>query len=268
MFLFSMSVGAVYVINQIADYEVDRLNDGFALLVAGAISRTQAVTIAVGIAVLSIGSLWLRAGFLALCAVAALALGLLYSTKPTYFSGRPFCDFCANAAGYGVIAFGLGWMLSGSSLLTLQFPYAALPYFLLMAAGSISSTIPDVAGDRRMHKCTTAVFLGVDNAHLLASGLLLAGLIAALAGRDWIAVTSAALSLPIYVIFVFVKSPRIMEATYKIGGAVTMVLAASVCPVIIAPSILTVAATWAYFRFRHRVNYPSLLPASYVARHS
>jgi 4-hydroxybenzoate polyprenyltransferase len=268
MFLFSMSVGAVYVINQIADYAVDALNDGFPLLVRGGISRVRAGQIAAAVALLSIISLLLRSGSLALCAAAALTLGVFYSFKPGYLSGRPFCDFCANAAGYGIIAFGVGWILSGSGMLTPRFVRAAAPYFLLMCAGSISSTIPDIAGDRTAGKITTAVFLGAGTAHLLACGFLLCAAGFALVFGDWVALTCAALSLPFYAAFVFVKSRRIMEATYKVGGGVTMLLAGYVFPVIIIPSILALCATWAYFRFRYQVNYPSLLPASHVSPHS
>ncbi|MBN1129898.1 MAG: UbiA family prenyltransferase, partial [Chitinispirillaceae bacterium] len=110
--VFSLSVGCVYVLNQIADIEVDKKNSGLPLLASGIVSRTHA-TAAIAIAALLSILIPALAGHatIALLSIAAIATGLLYSFKPTFFSGRPVADFLANAAGFGVIAFGCGWHL-------------------------------------------------------------------------------------------------------------------------------------------------------------
>lgn len=265
MFWFSASVGAVYILNQIADARVDAMNEGFPLLLHTTITKSQALCIALGAGLIAVALLHFKDDRLSLCAAAALVVGSVYSFKPFLFSGRPFLDFLTNALGYGGIAFGVGWVLGGRALWSPHFIAAAAPYFFLMCAGSISSTLPDYVGDRDGGKRTTAVAFGIGAAHGLATLLLVLAAVLALPRMDWIALTSAIVSLPIYLLYALSGTPRAMEATYKIGGGITMFLAALIYPVMILPALGMFAATWLYFRYRHGVNYPSLLPATHVS---
>jgi 4-hydroxybenzoate polyprenyltransferase len=142
IFIFSLSVGAVYVFNQIVDRKVDELNAGFALQIKGNIPVVNAWAAAVILALLSVVVPLLYLPDLALFSVAALVIGVLYCARPSYFTGRPFIDFLTNATGYGIVSFGVGWYLAAGRPGT-QFILSALPYFFMMCAGSISSTVPD-----------------------------------------------------------------------------------------------------------------------------
>jgi 4-hydroxybenzoate polyprenyltransferase len=262
MIVFSFSVGAVYVMNQIADYEVDRANDGFPLLVKVRYPRGSLFAAIVACAMIGcIAPLARHAGVSAL-SLAALALGFVYSAKPAYLSGRPVLDFLANAAGYGWIAFGAGWLLSGARvpLLSIEYIRASMPYFLLMCAGSISSTIPDMAGDARGGKRTTAVALGASRAHALACAFLVAAAVAAAFAHDTVAGICAGIALPIYAAFFFRRTRMWMEATYKIGGGAMMIAAGVIMPAFAVAAAVTFGAAWLYFRLRHRISYPSLVP--------
>lgn len=265
IFIFSMSVGAVYILNQIADYDVDRSNDGFPLLVHGGLSIGSAVIFASILSVLSVVVLLIKDIRLAYFPTTALLLGNLYSFKPAYLSGRPVADFLANAAGFGLIAFGFGWHLAGGNVLTSYFLLSCSPYFFLMCAGSISSTLPDMEGDKKFGKITTPVAIGASKAHITATCLIVLAGILSYITEDRLALTCSALSIPIYLIYCFDKRRIFMEATYKIGGAIIIVMALIVFPAIIIPSLVVSIGTWVYFRFRHNVSYPSLLPASHVA---
>jgi 4-hydroxybenzoate polyprenyltransferase len=257
--VFSFSVAAVYVMNQIADREVDALNGGFALMVHGRVRKEAAWAAAAGFAALALVPSALWAPELLPYCIASLALGIAYSFKPAFFSGRPGLDFLANAAGYGLIAFGAGWTLGGGQI-TIWFLRGAAPYFFLMCAGSISSTLPDRQGDLACGKHTTAVVCGERMAHLLA--MLFLGLAAAAGylGGDHCAVAAAALTFPFYIAYALLESRLWMEATYKIGGGILMLIAALVFPALIAPAALTVAAVRLYFRYRHNARYPALVP--------
>jgi 4-hydroxybenzoate polyprenyltransferase len=259
--VFSLSVGCVYVLNQIADIAADRENGGFPLLASGVVSLPQAYVAASLSALLSI-LLPLLTGYLtlALLSIAAIITGLLYSFKPTYFSGRPFLDFLANAFGFGMIAFACGWYCSGNQFFTLRFFNAALPYFFLMCAGSISSTIPDILGDRATGKKTTAVLLGARNAHVLALVFLCLATIDSLFVKDLLALFCSGASLPIYILYHCFPKKILEESTYKIGGALCMFAAALFTPWFIIFGCATAFATWMYFRYRHHVSYPSLVP--------
>jgi 4-hydroxybenzoate polyprenyltransferase len=258
---FSISVGCVYVLNQIADIEVDRKNGGLPLLASGIVSRVQAWVIALIAALASMLIPIISGhGAIALLSATAITIGLAYSFKPTFFSGRPFLDFLTNAAGFGVIAFGCGWQLAGRPILCGSFLFAALPYFLLMCAGSISSTVPDIKGDRESGKRTTAVLLGGTNAQILAALFIAGAAVSSLFLRDHMAAWCSISALPLYFLY-FARPNRLFEeATYKIGGLVCMAAAALFSPLFIACCMAVLLGTWAYFRFRHGVAYPSLVP--------
>jgi 1,4-dihydroxy-2-naphthoate octaprenyltransferase len=170
-------------------------------------------------------------------------------------------DFLANAAGYGLVAFGAGWYLSGAAF-GARFLAASIPYFLLMCAGSISSTLPDYEGDLRYGKNTTAVRFGTRKAHIAACVFIAAGLTCSLLVRDWAAAACAGIAVPLYVAHAVQNTVRSMEATYKIGGMLMMLAAAFLFPWLVPASLLSLAATVIYFRVRFHVSYPSLVPIS------
>ncbi|MBN1577932.1 MAG: UbiA family prenyltransferase [Chitinispirillaceae bacterium] len=259
--LFSLSVAAVYVMNQIADIEVDRKNGGIPLVARGIVSVPSATVV---ILICSSFSLFLPLPYhryiFSLAAATALITGFLYSFKPFRFSGRPFADFISNALGYGVIAFGVGWAAAGKTPFSGSFLMSSLPYFLLMCGGSISSTLPDIDGDRSDEKNTTGVVLGIMKAHTLALLFIVAALIAGFCVDDFLAVLCAVASLPFYLIFYYKRSSLLMEATYKIGGALCMIAAFSALPFFIPLAAVVFITTWLYFRIRHGIAYPSLVP--------
>ncbi|MBN1759155.1 MAG: UbiA family prenyltransferase [Chitinispirillaceae bacterium] len=263
LIVFSFSVAAVYLFNQLADIEVDKKNGGLPLVASGIVTVPSAIITAV---FLSIAALILPLPFhlapITACSAAALLLGAVYSFRPFRFSGRPFLDFISNAMGYGVIAYGAGWYVAGKTIFSIEFSLHALPYFLLMCAGSISSTLPDIEGDRSDGKITTAVQIGFTPAHLLAMLLLITAGIAGFFVNDGIAVLCSLGTLPFYLAFLLWPHTFLMEATYKIGGAFCMIAAFISMPGFIPVSVIVFTITWLYFRIRHGITYPSLLPAN------
>jgi hypothetical protein len=71
-------------------------------------------------------------------------------------------------------------------------------------------------------------------------------------------------ALPVFVAYALHPSAAFMEATYKVTGAFAMLLAACLYPLMVPVSLALLAATWTYFRLRHHVSYPSLVPVSYA----
>ncbi len=260
LFLFSLSVGAVYIFNQMADVEVDKKNGGLPLLAKGIVCRRDAFLFSILLSLFSIvPPLFTEYKVISFLSISAIIIGLLYSFKPFYFSGRPVCDFLSNALGYGVIAFGAGWVCGGKELLNRDFLGSALPYFLLMCAGSISSTLPDRLGDSSVHKNTTAVVFGLQRAHFIATVLLLITMVTAFFQNDILAIICSAVPLPFYLGYIFKPTDFFMESTYKIGGAMAMICSGLIIPLMIPAGIIVFFVTWLYFRIRHGVSYPSLI---------
>lgn len=262
IFIFSLSVAAVYILNQIADIEVDKKNGGLPLLASGKVALPPAWISAGVLTLLSILIPLISAHYpLALLSSLSILLGTLYSFKPAFFSGKPVLDFVSNALGYGVIAFGVGWYLSGSSFSHLSpFISSSLPYFLLMCAGSISSTLPDREADKSEHKNTTAVVAGNQIANMLALIILIASLILSLFQKDYIAAICSITPLPLYIGYSIKPNQFFMESTYKTGGALAMICAALVLPLMLPAGIIVFVSTLLYFRLQHNVHYPSLIP--------
>ncbi len=267
MVLFSFSVGAVYVFNQIADLKVDAENEGFPLLVRSGISRRTALWYALLLCSIAVITPLFTGDIpLSLFSLGTILLGIIYSFKPVYFSGRPVTDFLSNAFGYTVIAFGVGWYLSPQTeILSMHFLRAVAPYFLLMCGGSISSTLPDIPGDEACGKRTTAVMMGKIPAHCLTIVFIFAGGITALVTADVIAIIIALEFFIIDLLYLLKKTDILMEATYKVTGGIAMTLAGVVYPLFIPVAVAVFAATWLYFRLRHGVSYPSLVPVSHAS---
>lgn len=261
--VFSLSVGAVYVLNQLADLDADRNNDGFALLAKGVGGKPLAIRTALFCAVLSVG-IPLIGGKPPLAVFSALALvvGILYSFKPTRFSGRPVLDFLSNGLGYGAIAFGAGWYLGQGAGQWYWCCLSAVPYVLLMCGGSISSTVGDIQGDRADNKITTAVMLGPRKSQMLALVcILLGGTTGFFLAGDIVAVTVASMVAPLYVYSLIKNDSRSIEASYKIGGASMMLVAAVRVPALAILGVGIILLTRIYFGVRHGIAYPSLGPA-------
>ena len=92
--IFSLSVGAVYIFNQIADIEVDKKNGGKPLLASGIVSKPVAMLFAGLLAAVSIYIPHLFSQTtIAFLSALAIFTGMVYSFKPTFFSGKPFLDF-------------------------------------------------------------------------------------------------------------------------------------------------------------------------------
>ncbi len=261
-FLFSLSVGVVYILNQIADINVDKKNGGFPLIASGVVSLKEAWYSVIFLSFITVGfPLFMKYPLLSFFSLATLATGVLYSFKPTFFSGRLFLDFISNGFGYGCIAFGVGWWAGGKDIFTSEFIIASLPYFLLMCSGSINSTLPDVEGDESEGKRTTAVVLGLMKAHFLSTLLLIISLSISIVTKDYIASICALVSLPFYIIYYFYAKRFMMEATYKIGGGICMIIACILMPYILLLSGFIFYGTRIYFKKRHGISYPSMVPS-------
>ena len=258
--LFSLSVAAVYLINQIEDFDVDSKNGGYPLLVKSGISLKLVKIFTAFLSVISIATplIW---GYwsISVLSLVSIVIGLLYSLKPTYFTGRPLFDFISNGIGYGGVAFIAGWIVAGGEFGG-QAIIASLPYIVLMFAGSISSTLPDIDGDKEVGKITTAVKFGSMRAHILATIFIVLGTILGYLNHDLVATVSGLLSLPIYILYVFKPTQSIMESTYKVGGGLMMFTIGLYYPVFIVVSLTVGTVTLLYFRVVHSVTYPSLLP--------
>jgi 4-hydroxybenzoate polyprenyltransferase len=257
----TLLMGGCYIINQICDYPVDKLNVRGTLLTAEKLSlRFARVEWAVVTLTAFVPVFWYGREVRILLLL-SLGLSFAYSLRPFYLTGRPFADFLANAVGYGILAFVLGWYSSGGveeSAGADMMLRNCLPYFFLMAAGCISSTLPDVPGDAKEGKITTAVFLGESRANLLAILLLFLGLAASIWNHDYIAGASVLVSLPFFIRYAVTLKREHGIQSYQLGGAAMLVISLMLFPVVLALSLMMILGTRLYHKRRLGWNYPHL----------
>jgi 4-hydroxybenzoate polyprenyltransferase len=261
LFLYSLLMGAVYILNQISDSHTDEIN-GKLYLVAQGYMKQNSLKIQMGI----LFSLPVIIAFLrfprvyTLLILLSMILGVLYSVSPVRLKGRPILDLFANASGFGVVAFAVGW--TSKSALSKELILDCLPYIICVSAAFINTTIPDIKGDVQNGDITTGAFLGIRNS-CIASTLLLGivPLISLLLG-DFISLTASVLSLPFYLHMTVSnwdeRSPNIPAITLatKVSLLVLSLLIAVFIPFYLVLLISTLLLVKAYYQMRFGISYP------------
>jgi 4-hydroxybenzoate polyprenyltransferase len=256
--MLSCSVAATYILNQLVDIKTDLENGGLPLIAKAGVPLSLAHSENIVLTLIPIFYAFMQSRTAALFFLAALVINLAYNLKPLYFTGRPFLDFLSNALGFGMVAFGIGWISANSEALgsPLAFVVAALPYTLLMVSGSINSTFPDMEGDRRTGKITTMVYLGARRANLISLASVALALAIAIFNRDIIAAVTALVALPLFIKFQISGQRADGIRTFQIGGGFLMVMTIPVFPWFFLYGLITYLLTRLYFRLRHNVDYP------------
>lgn len=255
--LYSALMGAVYIVNQICDRETDRANEKLFLLSHGYLPLRNAVVAALLLVLFSFAGGVLLGARLALLFFASFALGMLYSIPPVKLKGRPLFDLLANALGYGLLAFSVGW--SAASPVSVDALSYALPYVLAVGAVFVNTTVPDISGDREAGDRTTGVVLGAAAATVVGLLLLVACLAVSAAMRDLVCGLAAVLALPPFVLAAARRGERQAALrSIRIGAPILVVLTAALFPAYVFLLVLCYLSLRWYYRTRFGFVYPTL----------
>lgn len=252
------AIGAVYVVNQIADRESDLRNDKLFLIPRGIVPMRAAWIETAVLAALSIalGAVFLPWGFTALM-IGGMALGAAYSLEPVRLKRRAFWDVAANALWNGLMNTLAGWIAAGGSLE--RWPLL-LPYPLAVAAVHLATTLADIEGDRACGFNTSGMELGVGFGLGLSTALMTASAVVAyLVGNNF------AMGAALFSLLVFVNASRhgsgddaarvLLPAK---GATALFALAACVAFPLFLPALaIVVWLTRVYYRRRFGIAYPS-----------
>jgi 4-hydroxybenzoate polyprenyltransferase len=247
-----------YLLNQVFDRESDEKNDKCFYLARGIFhERTLVLLAAVFFVAASIT--FRRAGVSQrLPLVLALLLSLVYSLPPIRLCARPFFDLIANAAGYGGIAFVLGYIAEARTTGFGTAAIAAVPYVLLVASTFIHTTMLDVEGDRAAGKISTAVFLGERVSSFVAGAFHLAAVVAAVVTGDVLAVVVTLVALPASVLAFFRRTRNASAFLVQTSTLVVTVAAAIMYPVYLALVAPLLLLSRFYYKKRFGITYPGL----------
>ncbi|MBN2620204.1 UbiA family prenyltransferase [candidate division WOR-3 bacterium] len=262
LLLYTCIMGGVYILNQIMDRETDRANKKLFLISEGHVPITHAYVEMTVLWIIGI-LLSLRYGSIFMIAIViSIILGVLYSLPPVKLKGKPIIDMLANAFGYGMVNFMIGWLLV-SSYSTDMF-YRFFPYVLSIGAVFVNTTIVDMEGDQQAGECTTAVLLGIPSAYILSTLCMAGSILWAYANRDIVCLIPACISFPLFVYLLFDAlrnhraNRKLTIASFRLPGVLFTLMTIYLYPLYAVFLVALLIVMRIYFKKRFNMVYPTL----------
>ena len=250
----TLIMGGVFILNQIQDVETDRVNGKLFIVAQGIISRRCAIweVAALIIIGLSMGfwvDLQVGIGFLILLILS----GWLYNFPPVKWKNHPIMGIVVNGMG-GVLIYWLGWITGGGGA-TIQ--WRVVVYAMAGMAVFLSTTLPDIEGDKKTGKITFGVKYGIATTAVFAFFLEAGAVVLSFICEDWLLFVPAVLVFPLFVIGVFKRTISNMIRATKFS---VLALAAALCvvfPWFLLPIFIVFFLSKWYYRKRFNLNYPN-----------
>ncbi len=254
---FSLLMGAVYIINQIVDRESDRENRKLFLIPLGIVPVKLAFSVC-GILVIVSLIIGYKYGTVYLVfLIVSLCMGILYSVPPFRFKGKPVLDIISNSIGYGMLAFGIGWITASS--FSVELLVHSIPYFFAAASIFAVSTILDVEGDKKDGVITTGVCFEKKVTIVISAVTLLISLISALFIRDMVIGITAVIGFPIIIVVIMKKRREFITFYMRGVSYVFIILIAILFPWFLLLLFAVYSISKWYYKYRFGIRYPELL---------
>jgi 4-hydroxybenzoate polyprenyltransferase len=261
LLLYSLLMGGAYILNQLSDSHTDEINSKLYLVARGHV-KTSVLEIQSGIlfVVSIIAALLQFSGVYVYLILLSAILGVLYSASPVRLKGRPILDLLANACGFGMVAFAVGW--TSSAPFSADLILKSVPYVICIAAAFINTTIPDMKGDIQNGDVTTGVFLGIRKSCMTSTILLSMVPFISLFLRDFICLTASVVSLPFFIYMTVTnwdeQSPKLSAITLatKVSLLILSLLIALFIPLYFLLLVATLLLMRLYYQMRFGVRYP------------
>jgi len=262
LFSFTALIGAIYIINQIADRAADLAGNKLFLLSTGIVPVRAAWIEAAALVAASfcVALLFLPLLFCGILA-ASLALGAAYSLEPVRLKRRRVLDVLANAVGNGVLNTLAGWIAAGAP--AGGWPSLA-PYPLAVASVHLVTTLADAEADSKTGFKTSGVALGISHGLFVSTALMGGAVVAAYLAGNTPALAAAILSLPFFLIPVrsITSAARSVDALIpaKTATLVFSVAAGYLFPLYLPFLAAVILLTRLYYSRRFGIDYPSFRP--------
>lgn len=256
---FTALLGAIYIVNQIADRDNDRVNRKLFLIPDEIISvRAAWIEAAVLVTLSFLLGLFLNPSFMIVLA-ASLALGAIYSLEPVRLKRRAVLDVLANATGNGALNILAGWVALGAPL---SGWYVLIPYPFAVASVHLATTIADIEGDARTGLHTSGVVLGHRAGMRLSTVLMIVAVLTAVAVGNKPALYASLLSLPFFLVPWRSRGkmppPTVFLFPVKAATLIYAIVAGFLFPLYIPFLAVVIILTRRYYRSRFEITYPTL----------
>jgi 4-hydroxybenzoate polyprenyltransferase len=267
---FTALLGAIYIMNQIADRKTDLDRNKLFLISRGIISLKAAwlESALLAGASFALALALLPRAFTVILAV-SLALGAIYSLEPLRLKRRPLVDVLANAVGNGILNTMAGWIVAGGwsnrwfgNGASLRDLLVLVPYPIAVASVHLTTTLGDRDADARVGLRTSGVVLGSSRGLLVAAILMTCAAGAAYAVGNHLALVASIVSLPFFLM------PGKFTARIEKGADVLLPAKVATLVFAIAAGFLylgyipflaaVIYLTRLYYRKRFALDYPSL----------
>jgi 4-hydroxybenzoate polyprenyltransferase len=250
----SITVGSIYILNQIRDQKTDHVNRKLFLLSDGHVSVKWAYIQAALFGLIGlVWGFWIdrQVGFM-LSAMLLLS-GYGYNYPPFRWKDRAIMGLVTNGLS-GMVIYALGWATAGGHPLL---PWRGVAYFLAGGCVYLNTTLPDMKGDAAADKITFGVKYGVKATARWA--LILEMATVALAGyfREWILFFPAVAVIPLYV---WGASRSTVDEVIRATKYSVLALAVGVCvvfPAFLIPVFIVFFMTRWYYKARFDFDYPN-----------
>lgn len=256
---FTALLGAIYIMNQIADRAADLAGNKLFLIPRGIITVRAAWIEAAALVVVSFAlALAALSGLFAVILALSLVLGAAYSLEPVRLKRRPVVDVLANAAGNGVLNTLAGWVAAGAPIAGWT---SLIPYPFAVASVHLATTLADAEADSKMGFKTSGVALGVSRGLFCSTALMGGAAVASYVTGNNPALIASVLSLPFFLIPVrSITGPaRNPDALIPVKTATIIfsIAAGFLFPLYIPALAAVILLTRLYYARRFGIEYPS-----------
>ncbi|KMQ52431.1 UbiA prenyltransferase [Chitinispirillum alkaliphilum] len=261
---FSLSVAFIYVVNQIADIESDRINKKLFILPQKLISLPSA-WITAGLCAAGGLTLAYHIGVdMLILNILALILGVLYNLPPASLKDRAIGGVAANALGHGMLTFLVGWFVAkGDQILTPDLIKTGLISSLAPAFANgavfLATTIPDAEGDKITGKKTFCVSYGkrktASTAALMCAFALLFSFF--MEYNYWVMAVPSAISLFFFLNFAITTKKESAFYSFKWPVFLLSVFIAIFVPMYAVMIIVIFFFSRFYYKWRFGIEYPT-----------
>lgn len=265
LLLFSLIVSFIYIVNQIADVESDRINNKLFILPQNHISIRTAWFIAVLNALIGLaGAFYFFDLVMFGIFLVGFLVGILYNLPPAKLKDHAIGGAAANLLGHGIITYLVGWYAArGNIEINIEFFSHAL--FVSLSAGFanaavyLTTTIPDADGDQKVGKKTFAVLYGEKRTAIVAAFLCGFALVFSffLDYNSWVMIVPSFLSFILFIRFIFISNREKAFQTFRWPVIVLSISVSLFVPLYAALVLFIITITKFYYKKRFNYNYPN-----------
>lgn len=256
---FTALLGAIYIMNQIADRAADLAGNKLFLIPRGIITVRAAWIEAAALVVVSFAlALATLSALFAVILAVSLVLGAAYSLEPVRLKRRPVVDVLANAVGNGVLNTLAGWVAAGAPIAGWT---SLIPYPFAVASVHLATTLADIEADSKMGFKTSGVMLGVSRGLFCSTALMGGAAVASYVTGNNPALIASILSLPFFLIPVRsitgpARNPDALIPA-KTATIIFSIAAGFLFPLYVPALAAVILLTRLYYARRFGIEYPS-----------